>query len=206
MRQAERKELTHSKILEASVKIFAEKGFDSAKLDEIARVAGVAKGSIYNYYQSKDELYFSIIKQSFDELFASIDIEPELPFNFEDHFRGRLEKYYKFAQEHPNLFKMVFKGLARFDKEWSGQIRELFMKNIKRENAILENFLPQRKRSDEVVVVITSIVESVIFNWLIEGQDADLTDRVDLIHDLLLGGIYRLWEKEDRENAQMGMA
>src|ERR1700730_15628064 len=50
------------RILDAAVKIFAEKGFYNAKVSEIARVANVADGTIYLYFKSKDDLLISIFE------------------------------------------------------------------------------------------------------------------------------------------------
>ena len=46
----------YHKILEAGIKVFAKKGFHNAKVSEIAREAGVADGTIYIYFKSKDEI------------------------------------------------------------------------------------------------------------------------------------------------------
>ncbi|MCX7839003.1 MAG: TetR/AcrR family transcriptional regulator [Anaerolineae bacterium] len=53
--QARRKQ-----ILDAATQVFAEKGFDRATIADVARVAGVAEGSIYNYFKNKDDLLISI--------------------------------------------------------------------------------------------------------------------------------------------------
>ena len=50
-------------ILDAATKVFAAKGFDRATIADIARVAGVAEGSIYNYFKNKSDLLISIPRQ-----------------------------------------------------------------------------------------------------------------------------------------------
>lgn len=47
---------TKEKILKVSEQVFAEKGFDGARVDEIARKAGVNKALIYYYFDGKDDL------------------------------------------------------------------------------------------------------------------------------------------------------
>lgn len=53
-------EITKKKILEGALKIFEEKGFAAATTKEIAQASGVAEGTIYKYYKSKDELLKAI--------------------------------------------------------------------------------------------------------------------------------------------------
>jgi AcrR family transcriptional regulator len=54
------KVLRREQILEAAVKVFARRGFGNATVAEIAEEAGVAAGTIYNYFESKEELFMSI--------------------------------------------------------------------------------------------------------------------------------------------------
>ena len=63
------------RILDAAVRIFAEKGFYNAKVSEIARVAGVADGTIYLYFKSKDDLLISIFEDRMEEVNAAEDTE-----------------------------------------------------------------------------------------------------------------------------------
>lgn len=56
------------KIIEAAEQMFAEFGFDKAKISRIANRAGVAEGSIYDYFKNKEDLLFSISKMRIDDL------------------------------------------------------------------------------------------------------------------------------------------
>ena len=49
-------------VFDAALKVFSKKGFDQATIPDIAQEAGVAVGTIYNYYQSKHDLLLAIIK------------------------------------------------------------------------------------------------------------------------------------------------
>src|SRR5437868_15220458 len=59
------------RILEAAVRIFAEKGFYNAKVSEIAHEAGVADGTIYLYFKSKDDLLISIFEDRMEQVIAN---------------------------------------------------------------------------------------------------------------------------------------
>lgn len=51
-------------IVQAALLVFAEKGFAAAKLDEIARRAGVSKGALYLYYATKEDLFHAVVEQA----------------------------------------------------------------------------------------------------------------------------------------------
>jgi TetR/AcrR family fatty acid metabolism transcriptional regulator len=60
-----------ARILEAAVQVFAGRGFFNATVAEIARAAGVADGTIYLYFKSKDDLLLELFEEKMAELFAS---------------------------------------------------------------------------------------------------------------------------------------
>ena len=51
-------------ICSAALEVFAEKGFAAARLDEIAKRAGVSKGTLYLYFQDKDDLFRAVIRET----------------------------------------------------------------------------------------------------------------------------------------------
>jgi len=65
--KGDRKVEKTGKILFAAERMFAEKGFEHTKIQEIAAAAGVADGSIYAYFANKDDLLFSVIEDGFME-------------------------------------------------------------------------------------------------------------------------------------------
>lgn len=64
---------TKQLIIEAAVKVAAKHGISGASMDEIAEVAGVAKGSLYYNFRSKDTLFEAVIQQGFERLTHTIE-------------------------------------------------------------------------------------------------------------------------------------
>lgn len=58
-----RKEARPAEIVAAAFEVFAEKGFAGARLDEIAARAGVSKGAVYLYFETKEELFRAVVTQ-----------------------------------------------------------------------------------------------------------------------------------------------
>src|SRR5204862_945310 len=61
-----------ARILDAAIKVFAERGFHSATVAEIARAAGVADGTIYLYFKGKDDLLLRLFDEKMTELLAEV--------------------------------------------------------------------------------------------------------------------------------------
>lgn len=59
-----RKDERPAEIVAAALEVFAEKGFAAARLDEIARRAGVSKGAVYLYFETKEDIFRAVVIQA----------------------------------------------------------------------------------------------------------------------------------------------
>ena len=76
-------------IIAAARVVFARKGFADATLDDVAELAEFGKGTLYNYFESKEALFDSVLQDSFDQ-FVSIAHET---LGAEGEFRDRIENF-----------------------------------------------------------------------------------------------------------------
>jgi AcrR family transcriptional regulator len=65
-----RKEARPQELLDAALTLFVEKGFAATRAEEVARRAGVSKGTLYLYYPSKEELFKAVVRQNLSALIA----------------------------------------------------------------------------------------------------------------------------------------
>ena len=66
-----------SQIINAAEDVFTKKGFDDARMDDIAEETGLSKGTLYNYFKSKDDLIIAILDRIFQRefrVFESLDL------------------------------------------------------------------------------------------------------------------------------------
>jgi AcrR family transcriptional regulator len=66
-----RKQERPRELLDAALELFAEKGFAATRTEEVARRAGVSKGTLYLYYPSKEELFKAVVRQNLTSLIAA---------------------------------------------------------------------------------------------------------------------------------------
>ncbi|MFC5449390.1 TetR/AcrR family transcriptional regulator [Paenibacillus aestuarii] len=78
-------ELTKQKLLKAALEIFSEKGYYETKVSDIVKRAGVAQGTFYLYFQTKESIFTSIIQSTNDQMIEQIDqifaeqVSPQMP-------------------------------------------------------------------------------------------------------------------------------
>ncbi|GAB3250242.1 TetR/AcrR family transcriptional regulator [Chitinimonas naiadis] len=80
-----RKEARPAEIIEAALTLFVDKGFASTRLDDVAKLAGVTKGTVYLYFDNKEELFKAVVRET---------VLPNLEFaeNVVAEYRGSSEE------------------------------------------------------------------------------------------------------------------
>jgi AcrR family transcriptional regulator len=115
------------RILEAAKTIFFRDGFKDANLDEVAVCAGVAKGTLYRYFDNKAELYVAVLahdgKQFEDKLARAIDSSLSAP----DQIRQLGRFYLRHYVEHPDYFQIFW---AVENQELIGPLPEAVIESV----------------------------------------------------------------------------
>jgi AcrR family transcriptional regulator len=63
---------TRARLLKAASKVFAERGYDRASLDDVAAAAGLTKGAVYSSFAGKDELFYALMAERIGERLALV--------------------------------------------------------------------------------------------------------------------------------------
>lgn len=177
------------KIIDAAENVFGELGFNNAKISEIAKRAGVAEGSIYDYFKNKEDLLLSISKFRIEQL----------NHTFEDSFQitspvRKLRRLLKlhFAMFHKNMnFFKVFVFDTLLNRNFYNSDSYDHYKNYQdRFTAVVEEGKDQGVfRKDINTRVFTNMFFGTFMHmalrWLIfDDQSFDKMDEVDTIIDL----------------------
>lgn len=81
MTREEKKQQTKEAILEAAVHLFDTKGYEKTSIEELAREAGVGKGTIYTYFQTKAEIFYAFCEEQLEFVHRELarKTDPEAP-------------------------------------------------------------------------------------------------------------------------------
>ncbi|MCX7711586.1 MAG: TetR/AcrR family transcriptional regulator [Clostridia bacterium] len=113
-----KKEDIKEKIDTAALKIFAEKGYENAKISEIAGKAKVSVGNVYRYYKSKDEIFYSVVPETLLGNLKAILIE-KITLARADQTKGNAktkrvglinEEFIEFMVSHKECILILFLG------------------------------------------------------------------------------------------------
>jgi len=126
-------------ILAAAFEVFAAHGFEAARIDEVARRAGVAKGTIYLYFRDKEKLFQAVVRnlipKRFDVLIKTLPGPPA------EVLRALLSQLYTNVvrnEKVPFIFRMLVAESGRFPQLSEIYHREIIVPGIKAMRQVLE--------------------------------------------------------------------
>lgn len=106
-RKAREKEALRRRIIDAARKMFVEDGFEKTTLRKIAKAIEYSVGTIYLYFQNKDELFFAIHEEAFHLLHEKMDATMHIDHPVE-RLRTMGEAYLQFAFQYPEYYDLMF--------------------------------------------------------------------------------------------------
>lgn len=156
------------KIVETAIKMFAEKGYANTSTNEIAKAAGVAEGTIFRHYGTKDNLLLSVIlpfiKNSIPSMAEGVfqDIMSKNIASFEDFLRALLKNRLEFFHENQEIFRIFVKELL-YNEDLRKELLPYFTENIaKRVSQVIEVY----KARGELMDIPTPTIQRLLFTFV----------------------------------------
>lgn len=178
------------RILDAALELFEERGFDATAVPEIARRAGVATGSIYRYFASKDDLVNALYrnwKQRYNQIVLN---EPPPRATARDAFSHYWRGMAAFARQHPKAARFLDLHHHR------GYLADESLKPERDAQALAASFIARGSENGEVrkiePVVLIALMSGAMRGLLSFADKGDLTlddATVRNIEDCLWNGI-----------------
>mgnify|MGYP001446456429 CR=1 FL=1 len=198
--QARKKTAKQQQIIEQAIRLFAEKGFANTSTAEIAKAAGVAEGTIFKHFGTKDQLLLSIIVPFLKEFFPDIaqdvlqGVLAEHPLSFEDFLRGLLRDRVAFLMANRDIFQVVIKEVLYRDELKQDLVRHIRQHAPQVIRRAVDMFQARGElthmSSERVVSLLFTLVGGFIMTRLVWLEDfSNLDAAIDEIVDLAMNGL-----------------
>lgn len=188
------------RILESAAKVFAREGFYNAKIKDVAQEAGVAHGTVYLYFSSKEDLLISLFRENLSELIQYVQSEIQKEKNAEDKLRRMMSLQIELIETNPELTALMLVEFPQTGKFLSSDsINELaayidMIANILKEG-MAEGVFDNSIDVDVVATVIYSGIQGIATRWVLEEMKYPLKKVADEISKVFLDGIRPRQEK-----------
>jgi AcrR family transcriptional regulator len=117
---AERRRLTkderRTRIMEGAARVFAERGYEAASLDEIAEAAGISKPVIYDHFESKRELHISLLDSHSRDMLAFMTERVITAETRAEQLEQGFDAFLEYVESHPYAWRLIFRDPSASDE------------------------------------------------------------------------------------------
>ena len=183
-------------ILRSAIKVFAQKGYFNSKVADIAKEAGIADGTVYLYFKSKDEILHSIFDRAMDEFIAEGKREIAEIETADGRLRRIAQLHLEKLGADRNLaivFQVELRGSTKFMEEFSGGGFAEYLDIIRR--TIADGQKAEIFRHDLKPITAAKILygalDEMVTNWILSKRKYPLAPMADEVLKIFFGGIMK---------------
>ena len=189
-----KQEEKYNRILEAATRVFAREGFHSAKIEDVAKEAGVAHGTVYLYFGGKDDVLISIFQENLEELVEYVGSEVEKEANAEDKLRRMISLQIELIETNSELAELMLVEFPQTGKFLNNSVIHDLAAYIDMIADILKEGLAEGAFDDSIDVnvvatVVYSGIQGIATRWILEEMKYPLNKVAKEISEVFLSGI-----------------
>jgi AcrR family transcriptional regulator len=182
-------------ILDAAEDVFTQKGFDDARMDDIAEQTGLSKGTLYLYFKSKDDLIIAILDRIFGGTFQRLEAGGS------NHLSAT-EAVWQFTEEAVSEYRMMlrimpvaceFLALAFRNTTVQGALKRYVHDYMEVLAPIIRRGIDsgefRQADAEEIAIALGAIFEGTILLWIYDNGLVDVDRHIRSGVKLLLEGI-----------------
>src|SRR5438128_4595281 len=192
--EAPRPQSKRERILRAAIEVFAQNGYFNAKVSDIAKSAGVADGTIYLYFDGKEDLLVNIFREHTRNYLQSLERELAHVKRAEDRIRIAIRHHLETLGRDRALaivaqvelrHSLKFMSLLSQQEvaDYLGLLRKM-VEHGQAEGSFRRNLHPQL-----VAKAIFGVLDEMVTSWMLSEKEYNLADSSEQIADLLLTGL-----------------
>ncbi|MBK5258722.1 MAG: TetR/AcrR family transcriptional regulator [Thermoanaerobaculia bacterium] len=182
------------RILRAAIDVFAQNGYFNAKVSEIAKGAGVADGTIYLYFDGKEDLLITIFREHTRSFLQSLQTQLATVRGADERLRVAIRHHLETLGRDRSLavvsqveLRHSLKYMSLFSQaevaDYLNMLRDIVV-NGQSEGTFRRNLHPQL-----VAKAIFGILDEMTTSWILSEKEYALTDQAEQIADLVLTGL-----------------
>jgi TetR/AcrR family fatty acid metabolism transcriptional regulator len=168
----ESKEARRRAILESAVRVFAEHGFFAARIRDIAAGAGVAEGTIYLYFDGKDDLLLTAFRDRVAEFVASVRDVTRAEAPLEDRLTRFIAMQFESIEAQPALATVLLLESRQSSKFYGGAVRDVLRTYNQAIDALLASGAADGSVRGDVEIplarrMLIGLLEEIELEWLL---------------------------------------
>jgi len=149
-------------ITDTLIKHFSQKPYHEVDISDIAKECNVAKGSMYQYFENKKEMYFFSLQVSYDRFLKLLEKLDMIHINIFDYYENSLEGIWLAMKELRNEYMLLERAFFSHDSPFKQEINEKFLKQSR-------EFLIELIRYNQEKGFIREDIDPLLIGIFLEG-------------------------------------
>lgn len=181
-------------ILRAAIRVFANNGYFNSKVADIAREAGVADGTVYLYFKSKEEILHSIFDRNMAEAISAGQEQLQQITDPREKLRGiallHLERLGA-DRDLAVVFQVELRGSTKFMEEFSAAGFAEYLNLIRStfEEGQRAGVFRAELNAKVVAKILFGALDEMATNWILSKRRYKLAPMADQVLDIFLNGV-----------------
>jgi len=163
----------YDRIIANASLLFAQSDFQSVCMEDVAVAAKVGKGTLYNYFKSKDDLYFSILNYRLENLLQVLTDAYNGRDDFLKNMRSLIVHLHKFLAGHPYFHKIWTREEHSIEKSSNKTIFELKERIMNLIEKVLEQGQNETLLKDDLDIPLTAQIVYCMINYVNYEKNPD---------------------------------
>jgi AcrR family transcriptional regulator len=194
-KREQRADRNRKKLLMAAMRLFSQKGYHKATLDEICKRARLGKGTIYQHFENKKDLFLGIVDSLSADLGARIAEAVEGIQDDVVKLQKAVLAYMGFHTAHRGFYRLLIHEESSFSKEIHERFRSKCFSHLRILEEVLRGGMESKKlkKTDarSATFALVGMCNFTIFRWIMSEKPYPLDKEVGLILEIFLRGITR---------------
>jgi TetR/AcrR family fatty acid metabolism transcriptional regulator len=181
-------------IIDAAIRVFARSGYYNSRVSDIAREAGIASGTIYLYFKTKDEILVTLFRERMAEWVAFVRSQIASEPDAVAKIQRLVALHFRVLESHPDLAEVVQVELRQGHKFFRGASAHEISAYFDLIGSILmEGMAAGQIRADLPVKLATKVLfgamDQVATSWVLGKRTYRLTDAAESVAAIFLRGV-----------------
>ncbi|ARK31661.1 TetR/AcrR family transcriptional regulator [Halalkalibacter krulwichiae] len=181
----------YNQIIEAAVRVIAKHGYHQAQVSKIAKEAGVADGTIYLYFENKEDILISLFEEKMGSFVETIRERIASEKSAAEKLLIAVKMHFEQLQADQNLAIVTQLELRQSNTELRLKINSIFKNYL----ILLDELLTEGKEAGQFLSdldnrlarqMVFGTLDEVVTNWVMKECKYDLVASADPVHRLLL--------------------
>jgi len=201
MEKSKRKEmelqLRRGEIVSQAERIFSAKGFYNTTMAEIADASGFAIGTLYQYFEGKENLYTVMVSEKLDRMYKEIRDAVNRVDCIRDKIETLVRAHFRFVENNVDFCNLFIRGEGASLTKGEMILRDKMIADYLNHVGYVEYIMRwgietnslKKMEPRMMAYVLLGIIRSFIFNWMLDNKNNNLSNKVDCVLDVFLRGV-----------------